>query len=304
MLGSELYFCVDGGGTKSRGRLYDAEGAALADAIDGPCNPATNLQVAVASIVALWRECCTAIGRDPQCFEGVVLSLGAAGTYVEAGRRTFLAACPPFARFCSVSDGYAALIGAGHGAPCGMLIAGTGVAAHRLYPNGLSIQRDAWGWIAGDRGGGSWMGQRALRHCLAAIDGVVPRDELSEAVFAAIGGIEGLRAGWMRNLGPDRLASLAPVVLEQANAGVAMAQRVRGRAVEHLAALTAVIASPDVPFYAAGGLITRLRTLLSEKTGLPILEPESDALRGCWLVATGKAPQERSLLFGQDVEHS
>jgi glucosamine kinase len=302
-LGNEFYFCVDGGGTKSRGRLFDAEGAALADAIGGPCNPATDLQVAVASIADLWRQCCAAIGRDPERHEGVVLSIGAAGTYIEAGRRAFLAACPPFARFCSVSDGYAALIGAGQGAPCGLLIAGTGVAGHRLYPNGLSIQRDAWGWIAGDRGSGSWMGQKALRHCLAALDGVVPNDGLSETVFAAIGGVEGLRAGWMRGLGPDRLASLAPMVLEQADAGVALAQRIRARAVDHLAALAAVVAGPGVPFYAAGGLIAPLRALLSDKTGLPILEPKSDALRGCWLVATGKAPEERALLFGENVEH-
>ena len=71
------------------------------------------------------------------------------------GGKDFLAACPPFARSCSMSDGYAALIGAGSGAPCSLLIMGTGIAGHRLFANGWSIQRDAWGWIAGDRGSGS-----------------------------------------------------------------------------------------------------------------------------------------------------
>lgn len=201
-----------------------------------------------------------------------------------------------------MSDGYAAMIGAGSGAPCSLVIVGTGVAGHRLFANGLSIQRDAWGWIAGDRGSGSWIGQKALRHCLAALDGVVPRDALSGAVLAAIGGVEKLRQGWMRDLGPERLAALAPLALEQANAGDAAARRIRDRAVEHLSALIGVIAGPDAPLYAAGGLVAPLRAMLSLKAGLPILEPKGDALTGCWLVAIGRAPEERALLFGETVE--
>jgi len=297
----ELYFCVDGGGTRSRGRLLDAEGIALAEATSGPCNPSTDLERAVASIVDLWSRCSAAVGRRTEQLDDVVFAIGSAGTYIDAGK-DFLAACPPFPRSCLMSDGYAALIGAGSGAPCSLLIAGTGVAGHRLYANGLSIQRDAWGWIAGDRGSGSWIGQKALRHFFAALDGVAPQDGLSRAVLAAIGGVEKLRSGWMRGLGPDRLAALAPLVLEQANAGDPSAERIRQRAVEHLAALIGVIGSGDAPLYAAGGLVSPLRALLSEQAGRPILEPNGDALTGCWLVASGRAPQERALLFGETVE--
>ena len=127
--------------------------------------------------------------------------------------------------------------------PAVLLIVGTGVAGHRLYTNGWSIQRDAWGWIAGDRGGGNWIGRKALRHCFAAIDGVVPQDALSREILRAIGGVEKLRVGWMRDLGPARLAALAPLVLEQADAGDQTARRIRDRAVEHLAALILVIAA-------------------------------------------------------------
>ncbi|MGO9755425.1 MAG: BadF/BadG/BcrA/BcrD ATPase family protein [Roseiarcus sp.] len=297
-----LYFCVDGGGSRSRGGLFDAEGKALAEAAAGPCNPTTSLDRAVASVESLWGQCCSAVGRPNDRFEGVVFAIGAAGTYIDAGRDAFLKACPPFPRRCAMSDGYAALIGAGSGAPCSLMIVGTGVAGHRLYANGLSIQRDAWGWIGGDRGSGSWIGQRALRHCLAALDGVVAQDRLSRAVLAAIGGSQKLRAGWMRDLGPDRLAALAPLALEQADAGDAMARRIRERAVEHLAALIGVIASPDAPLFAAGGLVPPLRARLSEKAGRAILEPNFDALTGCWLVGSGKAPEERALLFGETVE--
>jgi len=296
----ELYFCVDGGGSRSRARFVDSEGTVFAEATGGPCNPSTNLERAVASVVDLWSHCCSVIARPNNQFKGVVFAVGAAGAYIDVGK-DFLTACPPFARSCWMSDGYAALIGADFGAPCSLLIIGTGVAGHRLYADGRSIQRGAWGWIGGDRGGGSWIGRKALRHCFAALDGVTPEDALSRETFRAIGGIEGLRAGWMRDLGPDRLAALAPLVLEQAVAGDEAARRILDRAIEHLAALVAVISGPGAPLFAAGGLAAPLRALLSEKTGLPILEPKADALTGCRLVATGRAPEERTLLLPPDI---
>src|SRR5579862_2737908 len=125
---SELYFCVDGGGSRSRGRLLNFEGATLAEAAAGPCNPATNLEKALASIASLWSQCCATVGRQDNQYNGIVLAIGAAGTYIEADRKVFLAACPPFSRFCAMSDGYAALIGAGSGAPCSLIIIGTGIA--------------------------------------------------------------------------------------------------------------------------------------------------------------------------------
>ena len=303
MTAARLTFCVDAGGTRSRARIVDPEGRSLAEAASGPCNPATHFDKAVESVNDLWAQCAAAIGRRVDQTSDVVFAIGAAGTYLH-GRDRFLAACPPFASVSAMSDGYSALIGAGFGEPCSLLIIGTGIAGHRLFPNGLSIQRDAWGWIAGDRGSGSWMGQRALRHFFAALDGVVASDGLSQAVDKAIGGAEAIRGGWMRDLGPSKLASLAPLVLDQANAGDPAAVRIRGRAIEHLAALIGVISDDATPLYAAGGLVAPLRAALSEKAAHPILEPKGDALTGAWLVASGRAPEERVVLFGKTMEQT
>lgn len=301
MRDTSLYFCVDAGGTRSRARIIDREGRFLAEASSGPCNPATHFDKAVESISDLWGQCAAAIGRRGDQCSDVAFAIGAAGTYLH-GRDRFLAACPPFASVCAMSDGYAALIGAGSGEPCSLLLVGTGVAGHRLYPNGLSIQRDAWGWIAGDRGSGSWMGQRALRHFFAAIDGVIPMDDLARAVEHAIGGSEVIRAGWMRDLGPSKLGSFAPIVLAHADKGDAAARQICDRALEHLCALIGVISDDSAPLYAAGGLVAPLRAALSEKAARPILEPKGDALTGCWLVASGRAPEEHASLFGETME--
>lgn len=237
---------------------------------------------------------------DPAASSDVTLAIGAAGLYVPGTRAAFLAGCVRFGRSVAMTDGYAALIGAGQGQPSAFVIAGTGVAGHRLYADGRSIQRDAWGWVAGDRGSGAWIGRAGLRHCCAALDGVVPHDALSRAIFAAIGGPAALEAGWLRDLTPDRLGALTPVVLDQAAAGVAAAMAIRVRAVAHLNALAAVLDSADVSLYVAGGVAEVLRPLLADAIGRPVLQPEADALTGCWLVAGARAPTERADFFGTE----
>jgi glucosamine kinase len=291
-MGDGLLFCVDAGASKSRARLVDGAGRSRGESRGGPCNPSTDLDRALANFVALWRDCAAAAGLDPGRSGEVVLAIGAAGLYVPPVRARFLAAIPKFARTVAMSDGYAALIGAGGGAPCGLVIAGTGVAGHRLWPDGRSVQRDAWGWIGGDRGSGCWLGIRALRHALAALDGVHPRDGLAERVLESLGGRAHL-AESLPGLRPDRLAALAPVVLAAADDGVASAVAIRERAVAHLAALvTTLDLGAGDPLYLAGGLAPVFAPRLAERIGRPVALPGRDAMHGCFLVAAGRAPRE------------
>ena len=299
-VGNPFVFCVDGGGTRSRARLFDQSGSVLASATSGPCNPSTDKARALQSLNELWRSCCDTHARDPGEVTGVVLAIGAAGLYVPSACAAFLAECPPFSAPLAMTDGYAALIGAGLGEASALMIVGTGVAGHRLYSDGRSIQRDAWGWVAGDRGSGAWLGRAGLRHAVAALDGVVPRDDLARAIIAAIGGARALADGWLRGLTPDRLGALAPVVLDAAARGEDAARVIRDRAVSHLARLAGVLDATAVPLYAAGGVADVLRPFLEDAIQRPVLRPEADALTGCWLVATGRAPPERADFFGLD----
>jgi len=288
-----LTFCVDGGGSKSRARLVDSAGRVLAEAEEGPCNPSTDLDRAVRSTLSLWRRCASLAKIAPDKSDEITLAIGAAGLYVASSRAKFLAALPRFGRTVTMSDGYAALIGAGGGKPCGLMIIGTGIAGHRLWPDGFSIQRDAWGWIAGDRGSGAWLGRKALRHTLSVIDGIHPRDGLSERILAALGGRAGLAEG-MVGMGPDRLAALAPHVIAAAAAGVGRAIHIRDRAVHHLANLAGVLdIGPADTLYAFGGLSAALAPELAKRIDHPVTLPEADAMTGSYLVAMGLAPAER-----------
>jgi glucosamine kinase len=222
------------------------------------------------------------------------LALGGAGLGVAAARDGLLHAAPHFGRSVTLSDGYAALIGAGGGAPGALIIAGTGAAAHRLYEDGRSIMRDGWGWVGGDRGSGAWIGRRALRHALAAADGVVAHDGLAARVTTALRALSPLPRGWIPLMGPERLAALAPLVLDAAMDGEASALAIREGAVTHLAALAGTLdLAPALPLWLAGGLAPALRPLLAARLGRLVSAPANDALTGSWLVATGRAPPER-----------
>lgn len=290
---SGLTFCVDGGGTRSRGCIVDGAGKRLVEAQDGPCNPATDHARALKSFLDLWRRCAAAIGRGAEQTGDVTLALGCAGIYVRPVREAFIAACPPFGRVVAVSDGYAALVGAGGGAPCGMLECGTGVVANRLYADGRSFQRDGWGWVGGDRGSGAWLGRKALRHALSAEDGLIPKDAMSRRVIAALTRENGRISEFLMAIGPDRLAGLAPLVLEAAAAGDPLAVRWRERAIEHLAALVGVLdLGAHDPLYFVGGLSANYGQDLARRLGRTLQAPAADALAGCYLVAQGMAPEE------------
>jgi glucosamine kinase len=292
-MASGLIYCVDGGGTKSRARLVDAAGMSLAESEGGPCNPGTGFDRAVATFNTLWRQCAAAARLDHEKFDGIVLSIGAAGFYVPAVRSRFLAAIPQFAKTVASSDGYAALIGAGGGKPCGLINVGTGVAGHRLWPSGVSVQRDAWGWIGGDRGSGAWLGRKALRHTLSVIDGIRPLDGLSERVLASAGGSMRLTET-LPEMTPDRLAALAPFVLAAADEGVPHAVEIRRRAIEHLTDLARVLDIGDGDtLYAVGGLADVFAPCVGERLGHAFAPPAADAMHGCYLVAAGRAPVER-----------
>ena len=150
-------------------------------AVSGPCNPSTDRDRALASLDAtLARNAAPAAGRDSgrrgrrrrsrSARPGSTCRAPATPSWPPA--RASARSVAMTRRLCGADRGRA-------GPPSAFIIAGTGVAGHRLYADGRSIQRDAWGWVAGDRGSGAWLGRAGLRHCLAAIDGVGRGDRLS-----------------------------------------------------------------------------------------------------------------------------
>ncbi|SER38870.1 glucosamine kinase [Faunimonas pinastri] len=286
-------FCVDGGGTRSRGRIVLASGETLAEAVAGPCNPSSDLSLAVSSITQLWADIAVAAGFDPQAPSRCRLSIGTAGALHPEIRNAFLSGLPVFAERHVMTDGYAALVGASGGEPAGLLVMGTGTVAHRLFADGISIQRDGWGWVAGDRGSAAWIGRKAVEHALAARDEVVAPDDLSAAVWNDMGGEPDAVRSWLRDARQARFAGIAPLVGDAAEAGNATATGILDHAADHGADLLRSLAlEEDEPVFLRGGVAEFLHDRLVRRYGRNFAGSEGDAMHGCFLVATGAAPRE------------
>ena len=295
---AELILCVDGGGTSTRARLYSASGDRLAEARAGSCNVSTDPLESAASVAEAWQHCAASIAHDPAQLGAVRSVIGAAGTLPPKSRAAFEAALPAFASCEIVTDGYAALIGAGGGRPGGLLIAGTGAVAHRLLEDGRSIRRDGFGWAGGDRGSGFWIGRKVLRHGVRTLEGLAPEPLLSRVLLDRLGGFQGYQ-DMASSLRPVHVAGLAPLALEAAEAGCPRARQILNDATGQLAELVGLLDLPkDAPLYFQGGLAEALRDGLAERIGRGFQTSQADAVEGCRLIAMGLAPREITAAVG------
>lgn len=297
-----LTLCVDGGGSGSRARLADRNGNAIAEAAGGPCNPTTDLTAALAAISQLWRGTAAKAGFDPADTDHHHLAVGAAGLVMPEARAAFADALPAFSSTTIVTDGYAALIGAGGGRPSCLVAFGTGAVGHKLMTDGKSFQRDGWSWLGGDRGSGAWIGRQAIEHALMARDAVVADGELAKAVDQKIGISEGAVLAFLAQLTPERAAALAPLVINASEAGDPAAADILDRAAAHGAALVRSLdPAVETPVYLVGGLADVLRDRTEALIGRKFDAPQGDTMHGCFLIASGQAPDEVRVVPGKDA---
>ncbi|HIP72695.1 MAG TPA: N-acetylmuramic acid 6-phosphate etherase [Anaerolineae bacterium] len=200
-----------------------------------------------------------------------------------------------------VTDALAALVG-GTGTRCGMvLIAGTGMIAYGENDAGEQARAGGWGHLL-DHGSGYDLGQEALRAAAFASDGLNLGTSLDAKIlkFLKLGRTSDL-INWV--YAPDRspadIASLAPIVLEAAEAHDLAATDIVVRAAEALAgAVTAAarrlgLGERPFPLVLAGGLLQtnhfyRRVTAQAVRTRLPHARPilpQADAAVGAALLA-------------------
>lgn len=222
-----------------------------------------------------------------------LIGVGAAGAWLAPHAAQELSsrlAAASGAAVAVASDVVTAHAGALAGAGGVLLIAGTGAAALGVDADGARLV-DGWGPELGDFGSGSWLGREALRAVLRADDALGARTALTAAIVQPVGAPSDIQA-WLaqREPLPRRLATLAPLVLDAAADGDAVAGEIVAEAIRLLTA-TAVAASTrttDVVIH--GGLTDHawFRASLTsslQTAGRTIVPASGDALDGALLLA-------------------
>ncbi|MET8153667.1 N-acetylglucosamine kinase [Actinoplanes sp. NPDC049668] len=235
-MSAELVIGVDAGATTTRCVVATLDGAVVGRGTAGGANRNSSGGDAGASLRAALTAALAAVEVSAVRL-GVLGAAGSAG----AGRAAFRAAAAGAWRDAgltgepvTVTDlevGYAA----GTAEPDGvLLLAGTGALAARFTGGVLRRRCDGYGWLLGDEGSAVWIGVRALRAVLAALDGRGEPTALVDAACAHLGVDRGqseedvaqalLAAGFAAP--PAALGRLAPAVGAACEAGDPVAGRI------------------------------------------------------------------------------
>jgi N-acetylglucosamine kinase-like BadF-type ATPase len=178
----QLVLGVDGGGSKTRAVVADAEGRILGEGLAGPSNP---LRVGVGEAVSAIRD-----AADRACAEAgvrrveiVAAEVGLAGVKRADIRERMRAAVVELGvkTVEVVTDADIALYGATGGKPGLVIIAGTGSICCGVNARGRHACAGGWGPVVGDEGSGSWIARRALQAVAHATDGRGRKTALVEA---------------------------------------------------------------------------------------------------------------------------
>ncbi|KAI3625343.1 hypothetical protein CBS9595_000704 [Malassezia furfur] len=219
MATAPAFLAVDGGATKTAAVLVDEHGQVLARASTGPSN-LTRIGIeawseVIATVVsALWQQLA-------QPFTLVRAWIGTAGIHGdEQVPEAHAAVCKVLGLDCKAvrvtSD--AALLSAGLRGTGMAVIAGTGSVVHGFVgtPQGPRYVESAGGlgWILGDEGSAFGVGRAALR-CVLSDEAPALRAAVL-AHYAVETRAALLNAVYAPGIGPERVASLAPVVFSLA----------------------------------------------------------------------------------------
>ena len=290
----ETYLGIDGGGSKTRALLVDADGNKLHYAESGPSNlNAYEEDIVRTSLLEVVKQCTEVAGAPP-----TATCVGIAGASSPEAKAKLEAMIEPLGlkQAEMTTDAAIALEGAFSGGPGILLIAGTGSVCFGRSMDGAIHRTGGWGWLADDAGSAAWIGQRALEVAIQQNDGRMPGTSLRDIIFPelAIPSTEKLNSRlYEPTLSRSIIAALAPHVLDLAESGNSVAHGIRQQALDELEKLIRTTAKKlkgtvDKAAF-SGGLFehnSNFREAL--KFRLPdfiIQKPQSSALEGAVALA-------------------
>lgn len=270
---------VDGGGTKARAVVLDADGRELARAegpgavvtVESPEAAVDAVRHAIVAAVAEARASGTRVPETP----AARLWAGLAGAGRPEARRLAeeRLAASGLADVVEVgTDAEAAFHDAFDGGPGILLIAGTGSIALGRTAEGDWLRVGGWGHRVGDEGSGWAVGAAALRAVLHAADGRGPATALRDRVLdhCRVAEPEGL-VEWAETATKADVARLVPLLAACAEEGDEAATAIVADAVASLTRhVAAMLARPKagwtepVPCVLWGGLVADANGPLSK----------------------------------------
>ena len=281
---------IDAGGSHSRARLTDVEGAIVGEAEAGPANTSIGLEKLQAVLMSVTQDVIAAAGLDESDLPSVEAGMGIAGVSRPGILRAVSELDFPFRSLNLESDAAIANLGAHLGEDGATLVLGTGSVAYIKIGN-VSTTIGGYGFPISDEGSGAALGLSAMRHALRALDGRTKPTPLSAAVTAKFDHDTRLAIKWMDEATPRDYAAFAPMIMDYAEKNDEIARSIVEDAVRHVERFIDTIFEKGAPRCAlVGGLSRRLQPWLRESTAAKLTKAKGDSLDGALILARSNLP--------------
>jgi len=295
MSGAPFYLGVDGGATRCRARLRDADGKALAEASGAAANIHVDFDAAIAVLRAVVAEVMEKSGLGGADRAQLAIGFGLAGIEEPADAARVVEAFPGFRLVRAANDAVTACIGAHAGADGGLVIAGTGSAAIARV-KGKETIIGGRGFTIGDGGSGAHIGLEAMRAAIRAFDRLGPASAMTGDLIARFDGDAVAMMRWARYATPGDFGLLAPGVFSRAAEGDRIAREIVDRAARAIGALARGAAALGAERVAlVGGAGEALRPYLEPEIAALLTSPLYDATDGAILMAGGAVAPQREV---------
>jgi glucosamine kinase len=264
-----FYVGVDGGGSKCIVRLENAEGQLLGIEKGGSANirisPAQAWNSINDCLNKLLQNLHLTFSSKQQSFHA---AMGLAGCEMQDALKAFNSYQHPFQSLIIRSDAHIACLGAHKGQDGAIIIAGTGSVGYQVQGS-KTVKIGGWGFPHDDEGGGAWIGLEAIKVTLKQIDGRHSSSVLGNAILKHFHDKPDELVAWANQANSTAFATLAPIVIEQAQAGEPLAINILQRAANALdqigtALMDAQTDSTPLPCSLIGGITPFLESYLSQ----------------------------------------
>lgn len=282
---------IDAGGSHTRARLVSRKGVILGTGEAGPANARIGLDAALAEVHEAYARAFEQAGLGEADIASTWAGLGIAGL----NRRGVLPGLQehdfPFRSIAFASDAAIANLGAHAGGDGGTVIVGTGSIGFGKVGDDL-FAIGGYGFPVSDEGSGADLGLRAIRRSLWARDGRIPHSPMTLEVIDRFGGSAGRVVEWTGRATPTDYAEFAPLVMDHATAGDAVAEPIVQEAALRLDRLIRVLLDRGAPHVCLmGGVAGRMHDWLAAGIRERLREPLGDALDGAILLARTRAAE-------------
>ncbi|MBC3765651.1 BadF/BadG/BcrA/BcrD ATPase family protein [Neptunicella marina] len=286
----EYILGVDGGGTKTIGRMVHIASGRMWEQKSGPSSLTNDFSSAVSVIQTLVKQLCLQSQATVQQTAAVMGLAGGGSPERAASLQTALALSFDDLFICN--DARTSLFGANKGQPIAMVALGTGSVGARLDADGQTSFFGGWGFAAGDEGGGAKLGLHAVKCALTEIDRYAQlRSRLARALGDKIGDNRKDILNWLSVATPTDYAQFSHLVFEYAGDCPVASNIVliHSQQVEQLISTT--LGDTQLSLVMLGGLAKPSQSFLSSQCLERLVEPLGTALDGACLLAEKRAEQ-------------